>query len=99
MIVLDVIWFIVMSSVWGQTIENPFWKGQSGLRKFGLILCWVQIGFKSFTVFYLFINFKGKYPNEIAYLHNFDYSQAPQQKGKATPGQDDDWGKNPYEDN
>ena len=100
LIVMDLIWFFVMSAVWSQEIDNEYWKGQSGLRSFALIFSWVEIALKGFIIFYLFVDFKAKNPNEVNYLFNFDYStkSTSSSNSQGTP-QDDDWNKNPYGDN
>lgn len=74
MIVLDIVWFFVMSFVWGKTVKNAYWESQSFLRTIALFLCWVQIGIKGFLSVYLFIDFKGKNPDSVNYLYNLDYS-------------------------
>lgn len=98
MIVLDLMWFLVMSSVWGKSVDNKYWKGQSSLQSFALILCWVQILLKGFTLFYLFVDFKEKNPNETNFLFNFIYkvTDAKPSTGSTDKG-NQDWNKNPYD--
>lgn len=98
MIVLDLFWFIVMKTVWNKDLDNPYWKGQSTLRAVALIFCWLQIALKGFIAFYLFVDFKGKNPNETAFLFNFNYkANQNQQVEKQTAQGGDDWNRNPYD--
>ena len=98
MIVLDLIWFLVMSSVWGKNLDNKYWKGQSSLQSFALILCWIQILLKGFTLFYLFVDFKEKNPNETNFLYNFIYKVTDSKSSSGvTDKGNQDWNKNPYD--
>lgn len=98
MVALDLIWFIVMSSVWGKEVDNDYWKSQSGMQSFALVFCWVQIALKGFIDFYLFVDFKGKYPNETSFLFNFNYVVSQQQSSSddKETNRGNDFNENPY---
>ncbi len=74
----DIIWFFVMWSVWGKEMNNSYWNGQSFAQSFALLLCWVQIALKGFTTFYLYMNFKDKYPEDVNQLMNLNYKISAQ---------------------
>lgn len=88
-----------MSSVWGKEVDNKYWKGQSSLQSLALILCWVQIFLKGFTLFYLFVDFKTKNPNETSILFNFNYVLVEKKEvgGETDKGIREEWNKNPYD--
>lgn len=75
MIAGDLLWFFVMSSVWGKSVDNQYWKGQSSLQTLALILCWVQIGLKAFISYYLYLSFIDK-EGSLAELTNFNYKSS-----------------------
>lgn len=88
-----------MRSVWSQQFKNDYWNGQSGLRTMALLLCWIQIGLKGFLIFYLFLDFKGKNPNDANYLFNFNYQTSQNQNNSNNKtAQPEDFGKNPYDE-
>ena len=72
LVAADLIWFFVMSAVWGQTVKNTYWEGQGTLQILALILCWVEIALKGILGYYLFLNFKDKYPTEMSLLFNLN---------------------------
>ena len=96
MIVLDILWFLVMSSIWSSEVDNSYWKAQSSMQSFALILCWLQILLKGFMVFYLFVDFKEKNPSEVNFLFNFNYNaEAPKAQTETDQG-NSGFNKNPY---
>ena len=63
-----------MGSIWSQDSKNEFFQAQSGLRIMSQVFCWIQFAVKGALGYYLFLNFKSKYPHEVNYLFNLNYT-------------------------
>jgi hypothetical protein len=66
--VFDLIWLIVMMPTWSHSSKdtNEHWNSLSGLHSFVTLLAFLELILKGLTVAYLFIDYKGKYPEEIS---------------------------------
>ncbi len=93
LILSDLIWFFVMWSYWGQTLENNYWKGKSALQTFALITCWIELILKGFMCFYLYLNYKEKHQENTNDLLSLNYNLGQRNEKEVKKGEDF---SNPY---
>jgi hypothetical protein len=69
LIIADLVWIIVISSVWTHdqiSDKNAFWNGLEGMQTFVVIMAYLEFILKGLAVFYLVSDFRAKYPNDLS---------------------------------
>lgn len=66
--VFDLIWLIVVMPNWTHSAKdtNEYWNSLSGIHSFVSILAFLELITKGLLVAYLFIDYKGKHPEEVS---------------------------------